>query len=340
METNDYNLNTLTASEVTNLWNTYMNDSGAICHLKYELELVEDEDIRSVLQFALEISEKNIAEIKSIFTLENYPIPHGFTLDEDVDITAPRLFTDVYFLYSVSQMGKIGIGNFSMALASAVRDDVFQFFNRSLNDSLKLVEKTKQVLLSKGLYTRSPFLPKPESIDYVEEKSFLSGYFKEQRPLTGSEIMNLYANYERNALGAVTMIGYSQVTQNKEVTDFFIKGKEIANKHCEIFSSYLKDHDISAPTTYNSEITDSTTYVFSDKKMMFYATTLTALSIAYYGSSIAQSPRRDIGTMYSRLIAELLKFADEGTRLMIKNGWLEEPPRTVDRNELAHKNNK
>uniref|UniRef100_UPI00047E73A1 DUF3231 family protein n=1 Tax=Salibacterium aidingense TaxID=384933 RepID=UPI00047E73A1 len=181
-------------------------------------------------------------------------------------------------------------------------------------------------------------IPKPETYDYVKKQNFLSGYFGERRPLTAIEISNLYANFLRNALGSATMMGYSQVARNKEVVQYFKKGKEIAQKHCEIFESYLKDNDLPSPMMLDSEVTDSTTYTYSDKKMMFYCSALTATGMGYYGTSMSMSPRRDIGVMYSRLIAEIAKFADNGARIMIKHGWMEEPPRAADRDELADKN--
>lgn len=89
--------------------------------------------------------------------------------------------------------------------------------------------------------------------------------------------------------------------------------------------------------TSDSESIDSTTYTFSDRKIMVYVTSLTALSVGYYGASMSMSPRRDIGVMYSRLISQILKNADDGAKMMIKYGWLEEHPWALDRDELAKK---
>ncbi|RKQ31563.1 DUF3231 family protein [Oceanobacillus halophilus] len=327
----------LTSGEITNLWNMYMNDSGVICHLEYELNKVEDIEIKGLIQYALDISKSHINTITKILNSENYPIPHGFKLDEDVDVTAPRLFTDTYSLFSTNNLGKMGLNAYSAALPFAVREDIYTFFSECLRESDDILKKTNDLLLSKGLYMKLPLLPTPENFDFVEKKSFLAGYFREKRPLTGAEITNLYANFQRNALGSATMIGYSQVAKKSDVIEYILKGKEIAQKHCEIFGSYLSESDIPSPTTLDTEVTDSTSYTFSDRKMMFYSTSLTAISVGYYGTSMSMSPRRDIGVMYSRLIGEILKYANEGAKIMIKYGWLEEPPRALDRDQLAKK---
>jgi len=328
----------LTSAEITHLWNTYMNDSGAICHLEHELNNCEDKEIKPLLLHALDISKSHIKKITDILEKESYPVPYGFKLNEDVDVRAPRLFSDSYYLIATNVLGKTGLNAYSTALPIAVRDDVYQFFSNCLSESDEIIRQTNEVMLSKGLYSKSPYFPAPENVDFVKKKNFLAGYFGEKRPLLGSEITNLYTNFQRNALGSATMIGYSQVANNSDVTDYILRGKEIAQKHCEIFGSYLNEHDLPSPTTWDAEVTDSTTHTFSDKKMLFYVTILTALSVGYYGASITASPRRDIGVMYSRLIGEILKYADDGAKLMIKYGWLEEPPRALDREELAKKN--
>nr|WP_299833924.1 DUF3231 family protein [uncultured Metabacillus sp.] len=50
---------------------------------------------------------------------------------------------------------------------------------------------------------------------------------------------------------------------------------------------------------------------------------------------MATSPRHDIATHYARLTAEIGKFSNGGAKIMIKNNWLEEPPKAPDRDELV-----
>ncbi|WP_299094222.1 DUF3231 family protein [uncultured Metabacillus sp.] len=325
----------LTSTEITSLWTTYMNDSGLICQFQFFLAKVEDEEIRPIIQQALDLSQGNLKTLTEIFNRENYPIPYGFKLNEDVDVSAPRLYSDTYVLHYLHDAAQIALQAYSISLSLSVRADVYSFFNECLSQLTTFLRKAKELLLSKGLYIRSPYLPTPDHIDFVKSQSFLTGYFGERRPLIGTEISNLYANFQRNALGIATLIGYSQIAKSKEVRQFLIRGKEIASKHCEVLGSILKEDDLPVPMGWDTEVTDSTTYTFSDKLMMFYTTALIALSVGYYGASIAGSPRRDLGTQYSRLISEILKYAEDGANIMIKNGWMEEPPRAIDRDELA-----
>ncbi|MFD2657920.1 DUF3231 family protein [Gracilibacillus thailandensis] len=327
----------LTSAEITNLWTAYLNDSAALCQLKYFEEKCEDEDIKDVIDYAITISEIHIRKLTELFNLEKYPIPYGFKYEEDVNINAPKLYSDTYVLNYLEQMGKIGLNSYSMSLSFSTREDVYSYFSQCLAEADRLLNKTNNVLLSKGLYIRPPYLPIPDTIVFVKKQSFLTGYFGERRPLTGTEITNLYANFQRNALGAATMTGFSQVAKNKEVRQFLVRGKGIAKKHCEIFNSILSENDLNSPMSWDTEVSDSTAYTFSDKLMMFYVTTLIALSVGYYGGSMSMSPRRDIGVAYDRILHEILLYAEDGANIMIKHGWLEEPPRALDRDELAKK---
>lgn len=327
----------LTSAEITQLWVSYMNDSSLICQFPYFLVKVEDDEIRPLIQQALDLAQGNVKSITEILNKEKYPIPYGFNMDEDVDVNAPQLFSDTFVLNYLHNGVQIALQAHSISLSLAVRADVYSFFNECVSQLTEFLREIKELLLAKGLYVRSPNLPTPEDYDFIKSQSFLTGYFGERRPLLGTEIVNLYANFQRNALGVATMIGFSQVAKSKEVRKFLVRGKEIAAKHCEVFGSKLREDDIPVPMTLDTEVTDSTTYTFSDKLMMFYSTALIALSVGYYGSSMAMSPRRDLGVMYSRLAAEILKYAEDGANIMIKNGWMEEPPRALDRDELAKK---
>jgi hypothetical protein len=69
--------------------------------------------------------------------------------------------------------------------------------------------------------------------------------------------------------------------------------------------------------------------------MMFHTTALIAAGVGYYGASMGSSFRRDLSVMYSRMIAEIGQFAEDGANIMIDNAWLEQPPTTVDHNALV-----
>ncbi|MGF6949798.1 hypothetical protein QF028_002303 [Neobacillus sp. B4I6] len=56
----------------------------------------------------------------------------------------------------------------------------------------------------------------------------------------------------------------------------------------------------------------------------------------FIGASISTNPRTDIAAEYSRLMAEVGQYASDGSKIMIENEWLEQPPLASDRDEVAN----
>ncbi|WP_407268847.1 DUF3231 family protein [Radiobacillus sp. PE A8.2] len=329
----------LTSAELGQLWVQYLNDSASICMLTYFAEKAEDIEIKSIIEHAIKLSEVHIQKITTIFNEGDHTIPHGFKIEEDVDLTAPRLFSDTYVLNFIHNMAKIGLIAYSGSLAVAVREDITALYMECLMETKQLYKMSLDSLLSKGLYIRSPYFNKLEQNEFVKEQGFLWDMFGEKRPLIALEVSNLYSNLQRNALGAATLVGFSQVAQDKDVIQYFLRGIKIARKHVKAFGTKLEESYLTVPSTLVTEITDSTAKTFSDKIMMFYTAALIALSTGYYGTGLAQSPRVDLGIMYNKLSVEIQLYSEDGANIMIQNRWLEQPPMASDRDELAKKNN-
>ncbi|GAA0470772.1 DUF3231 family protein [Alkalibacillus silvisoli] len=325
----------LTSSEIAPLWSQYMNDSASICMLSYFLEKVEDEEIKQVVEYSLQLSKSNIQEITSILTETNNVTPHGFKLEEDVDLNAPRLYSDIYVLNFVHQMSMIGLTTYSTSLSTSIRQDMTDYYMECLTNTMQLFKMSKDLLLSKGLYVRPPYLPNLKQVYFVKKQGFILDVLGEKRPLIASEVTNLYANIQRNALGAATLTGFSQVAQDKQVKQFLTRGVDIAKKHIKLFGNKLEESNLTIPVTWATEITESTTYTFSDKLMMFYTSALIALSTGFYGTSASQSPRVDLGVLYNRLSYEIQLYSEDGANIMIDNRWMEQPPMASDRKGLT-----
>jgi hypothetical protein len=325
----------LTASEVSLLWTSYQNDSMAVCGIEYFLTSVEDQAIRELLEFALAISKRHIAKVIEIFEQEKYPIPQGFT-NEDVNLHAPRLFSDVIYLQYLGNMGKFGLTSYSVALATSSRDDIIDFYSTNMVETVELHNRGKRLLKEKGLYIRDSVLPTPEKIEFVKKQSFLTGWFGNRRPLLGVEIANLWYNSQRNALGQAIIQGFAQVAKNKEVRQYFERGREISGKHLEVFGSILHEDYLSeGMVLLTGEVTDSTEAPFSEKLMMYHVAALSASGIGQYGIAASTSPRHDLGLLYTRLAAEITHYSDDGANIMIKNRWMEQPPEAADRKKLS-----
>ena len=325
----------LTSAEMGNLWTLFMNDTLSICSLGHFLSHVEDEQIRSVLEFAMTLAKAHVEKLKSFFNEEQIPIPYGFSEQTDRIQGAPRLFTDDFYLFYIQNVGKIGLEGYTFALENTGRLDVCEYFTECLNESARLLNKATELMLSKGGFLRPPYIPTPKNVEYAHREGYLAGWFGGRRPLNAVEISNIYLGLIQNQLGRTLIMGFSQVAKSKSVRDYFVRGRDIADKHVEVFGSILGKEFLPSASSWRTEPTDSTVPPFSDKLMMFHVTALNAAGIGHYGRSLGTSPRHDLGVAFTRLTADIAAFADDGAKIMIENGWLELPPSAVDRNELA-----
>ncbi|MEO2077084.1 MAG: DUF3231 family protein [Bacillus sp. (in: firmicutes)] len=323
----------LTAGEMSGLWAQYLNDTITICINKFFLEKVEDKEVRPIIEFVLNSAKGNIAIMEDIFTKESFPIPIGFT-DQDVDPKAPKLFSDTFVLMFLRHMSILAMAASSAALGVATRPDMVEFHKRVLKIGVKLQDFTRDLMLKQGTYIRPPYISVPDKVDFVKRQHFLAGFLGHKRPLTSVEITHLFLNVQTNAIGKTLITGYAQVAQSKEVKQYCLRGMEIAQKHVDIFSDFLRKEDLPIPMSWDSALTDTTVPVFSDKLIMFNVAGMIAAGVGNYGMAMAASPRRDVGMKYASLIPEIALYAEDGANIMIKHGWMEEPPQADDRGKL------
>lgn len=325
----------LTSAEASNLWNQYMGDIEAVCLYTYYHKVVEDKEIRDILEQALQMSQKHISKVSELFLQAQYPVPIGFTITDDVNLNAPPLFSDRFMLYFSHIMTIHGLTAYSLAISTSERDDIRKHFIDSAASATELLNKTILLCKAKGQYTESPTLPPPESVQFMEKKGAIADLFADPKPLNASEINNLFFNMKKTILAKTSAIAFSQVTESSEIRRYFQSAAELAGQHLDTMRTILNQDNLPSPPLLEAEITNSTISPFSDRLMMFHMGFKLSASIAYYGTGMGSSIRADLITTYSKIIFEVLKLANEWLSIMVKHKWLEKQPEAVDRKALA-----
>jgi hypothetical protein len=326
----------LTSAELGKLWATYMGNTMGQKVILFFLQHVEDPSIKKVLDDAYLLSEEFIQTIKEIFMQENYPIPIGFT-EEDVNLDAPRLFLDEYYLHYLRYAGKAGVSIYSAAIPIMTRMDIREFFTHCLTSTMKLLSEVTNVLLEKGYLVKPPPIPTPEKVDFVKKQNYLNGFFGNIRPLHGLEIAHLYDVIENNTASKALLIGFSQGAKHEKVREFLIRGKELTHKHIELCSQQLIKDNLPAPMILDHLVTASTFPPFSDKLMVFHKIDMFSMKIRSYANALSLNGRRDLGLMYGKFLLDIGLYVEDGAQIMIDQGWMEQPPEAVDRDFLTSK---
>ncbi|SFJ89263.1 Protein of unknown function [Halobacillus dabanensis] len=327
-------ISSLTSGEMGKLWATYTGNTMAKCVLNYYLKNVDDKDIKKVLQHALDLTETYIKDIKTIFKRGGFPVPVGLT-DEDVNLDAPRLFKDEFYLYYLQYTGKAGMSLYSAAISIVTRKDIRDFYVKALNGVVKLMNHTNDVLKSKGMLMNTPAIPNPKEVDFVNKQSFLKGYIGNVRPLHGLEIAHLFDNINNDIASKALILGFSQGAKQNRVRKFLERGRNLNERHIEKLSKKLTEDYLPSPTLLDHLVTSSTIPPFSDKLMVFHKVDMFSMKIREYANGASLNGRKDIGALYARCIMDVSLYVKTGANILIENSWMEQPPIAVNRDQLS-----
>jgi len=323
----------LTAAEMGKLWATYMGNSMAKCILKYFLRHVEDDEIKTLLQNALKLTNEFLSGAKEIFEKDQFPVPKGFS-DEDVNLDAPRLFEDPFYVHYLKYTAKAGMSIYSVGLPLVYRKDVKEFFSYCMNSTLDLMDQIKEVLMNKGLIMKPPIIPIPEKIEFVH-KDFLNGYFGHVRPMHALEITHFYDNIENNVTSKALIMAFAQVAKDEKIRKLFEKGRDMTSSNIENYMQKLHDENLPSPPFLDDLVTTSTIAPFSDKIMLFHKIDMFSMKIRAFGNSVAVNGRHDIGLLYTKSLIKIGTFVEQAAKIMIEKGWMEQAPKAAEREQLA-----
>ncbi|MGJ9384929.1 DUF3231 family protein [Salipaludibacillus sp. CF4.18] len=324
----------LNASELGELFANYLGDSLFSCIFEHHLQVVKDDEIKEFLKFALDTSKKHLKIIKEIYSKENIPMPVGFG-EQDIRKEAPRLFSDIFMLFYITQMSRAALLTYGDTLSTSSRQDVVDYFKMTLNDTIEIYEKGLHLLSYKGIPIAAPTIPYPQKVDFVEKESFISVIGGKFRPLTALEIKHLQVNINTNILGKSMMLGFSQVASSDKLRKYFQEGVKVADRQIKELGKFLISENLPTPNLMDAHISDSTIPPFSDKLMLYSTSLANTIGLSNYGIAFAKIMRHDLHGQMAILTADIGKYANEGVNLTIGNGWFEEPPTAADRTELS-----
>ncbi|WP_144549696.1 DUF3231 family protein [Bacillus sp. X1(2014)] len=323
----------LTSAEMGKLWATYMGNSMGKCLLSYYLQHVEDNDIKTLLENALKLSEEFMKITEGIFQKENFSIPKGFS-EEDVNLGAPRLFQDEFYVHYLKYASKAGMSIYNVGIPLVYRKDVNEFFRYCMDCTMDLMDQIKETLMNKGLIIKPPLIPIPDKVEFVHQ-DFLNGFFGHVRPLHALEIAHFYDNIENNVTSKALIMAFAQVVKDEKIRKLFEKGRDLTSTNIQNYMQKLHDENLPAPSFLDDLVTTSTFSPFSDKLMLFHKMDMFSMKIRAFGNSVAVNGRHDVGLVYTKSFVKISEFVENAAKIFIEKGWMEQPPHAPEREKLA-----
>lgn len=330
--------NPITSSELGTLWITYQEKTMILRILEYFIEKSDDQEAKNILGMMWQELDYYVEMIKMIFESEGAVIPKGFT-KEDVNLEAPTLFDNGFDIMFLRILKEVSMGMYTINMNMAYRVDVMTLYESLTTITHKCYKLATLYLLKKGILTLPPNIPMPKTTEFIESKRYMKGFkfISEKRPLNAIELGFLHHGIEVNNIGMQLITGFAQSAENKEVRQYFEKGKELAKRHIKTFQEILLENDIQFSATFGSTVTSSTVAPFSDKLMMFCIDFLNGYSIVGESFGAFFTLRNDIALKTALLTKDVYFYGQEGLEIMFKHGWYEEPPQTEDRNSLINR---
>ncbi|MFP3919258.1 DUF3231 family protein [Lysinibacillus telephonicus] len=319
-----------TVTEMGKLWTTYMGNSMSSQIITYFLQHCEDQQIKSLLENGLALTKDFLQRIEKFFKNENFHIPLGIT-KEDVNLDAPRLYKDEFYVHYLKYAAKAGMSIYAVAIPLVMREDIREFFAYASQCTTILLGQINNVLFDKKLIVKPPIIPTPEKNDFITNQSYLNGWFGDVRPLHALEIIHLYDNIENNTTSKALLLGFYQTVKDEKIKTLFKRGLEMTDKAVKQFTEKLHIENLQAPSYIDHLVTTSTISPFSDKIMLFHKFDMFSIKIRTMGNSIAVNGRRDISALYGRALINNGLFVDDAANILIDKGWLESPPKAFDR---------
>ncbi|MBM7702811.1 DUF3231 family protein [Metabacillus iocasae] len=326
----------LSGSELATLWMTYQQKTMIQRFLEYFIEKADDEQAKEILEYTHQQVIQYIQQIQSIFTSEGAVIPVGFT-EEDVNVGAPKLYDHHFDIMFLRQFKEISMGLHTLHIAMAYRHDIILLYKELTAFTQTVYERCVSFLQERDVLITSPSVTMPKRVEFASGPSYMSGInlFSDKRSLNTVELAHIYFAIEANIFGMQLMTGFAQAANETEVKKFFIKGKELSKKIVTDYTQILLQSDIQAPSTWGAKATDSKVSPFSDKLMMYCTSLFCSFSLGSNALGTTFSLRADLPLKLLTVAKDVLTYAQDSGKIMAKNGWMEQPPGTEDRNELT-----
>nr|WP_246141124.1 DUF3231 family protein [Bacillus marasmi] len=321
----------LTATEVSNLWSSFLMNSMQQRLFEYFLASTDDSKIKQIIEKMLTQAQESLNALKEIFNKENLNTPQGFT-EEDVRVDATKVFSDTFILYFCFDLTHLSMSTYPIALSDCTRSDIRNHFQVNIAFSVKIQDEIVELMLSKGVYLKPPHIAIDSEVEFADNSMYFNGFFGGSRPLNAPEIANLARIIHRAQFSKMIFVTFSKLAKTKELKQHFGKGRDGIEKVLISLQEVLDKENIPISASGDYQISNVENSPFSDKLMLFFVNTcLGIFCFVMINQAMTSSLRTDIVSKLGKISDEMQKFYGLGLILAIKENWFEQPPQAVDR---------
>ncbi|SDG92185.1 Protein of unknown function [Alteribacillus persepolensis] len=329
----------LTSSELGTLWLTYQQETMVLRMLEYFIKQADDKEAKTIMENLYNVVHSFSEKTAILFQEEGAAVPVGFT-SQDVNTGVPKLYENGFDIMFFRLMTEIGMGMHTLNITMSSREDVVSLYKDLTAIIQKYYNECTQYLIRKGMLARPPYVSMPQSVEFVKDVKYLSGLnpFNDKRTLNTVEVAHIFHAIETNVTGMQMITGFAQSAHSTEVSKYCKRGMELSKSFITEFSAILLKDSVQAPTPAGGNVTRSTAAPFSDKLIMYCISLFCSFSLGGNSLGTAFSLRTDVAAKTTVSMKDVFEYAQEGAKIMIRNGWMEEPPQMEERKHIIDKN--
>lgn len=320
----------LTVSEVGNLWSSLLNEEALNRIFQIFHEHCEDQNCKSLIETAINFSSGNQKVLDDLFNQEGLTPPKGFT-DQDMDMKAPKLFPDAFYLYYLQFLSKAGLIDNGFAYLESTRNDVVDYYKETVRQSEVIFKSASDILRQKNLPFEPPVLSLSNKVEIVNRQKYLGKYFGSERKLNSLEVSALFSSYINSVVIHQMITGFCQLKIGTELSEWFKDGEAVIEKHKKELQSKMEKENVPVPQfdSIAPIANKGAQPPFSEKLMLIHTLVLCSFISANNGVSASTSLRKDLSLTFAKSMFNINRFSENGAKLLIKKGWLEEPPQML-----------
>jgi hypothetical protein len=330
----------ITSSELGTLWLTYQQKTMVLRILEYFIEKADDEKAKAIMTNLYGEINPYVDKIKETLQNEGAIIPVGFTA-QDVNKGVPKLYDNGFDIMFIRLLKEISMALHALNITMSYREDVVMLYKDLTAIVQKYYNLCTQYLLEKGMIARPPYVSMPNSVEFVKDTTYFGGLvinpFSEKRTLNTVEVAHIHHIIEANVTGMQMITGFAQCANEGEVKKYFNEGAELAKSITKEMTETLLESGIQAPVLSGGNATRSTVAPFSDKLMLYCISLFCSFSIGGNSFETAFSLRNDLPAKTTIFLKDIFEYGHKGAKIMIKNGWMEQPPQMEERKQLLKK---
>ena len=311
-------------NELGFLWYLHSSSNMVNIFLGNLMETAEDPDLKDVLTEIKSLSSFQEQEALQFLADDGLNVTPFFS-ENDLHSPSEKIFSDQLMIEIIKHITSNGLGVLSFQYTDLTVPMVKNFFKEILNKLIQIDSSILNLLENKGLLQNRSF-------SYKNAEDRESKLFKvastQQRPLNAVELASMLGSFQCNNVGLALCTAFSDAAKDEDTKSFLQDGIKLSYHQVDVLSQIYRENGVPAITGLEAHVHKVNKSPFSDKLMANLIMFLNPIGIGNLQTAVVSSYKKSHVKTLKELIDQVEGYSEKGFKLLVRKGWLNEPPVT------------